>query len=64
LYAILIDEAASGISRDAFLGAMTAENIGIGVHYQSLPEHKFIIRKDLDGSRKTIRMRCGLESRQ
>ncbi len=39
LYTILVDEAASGISRDAFLGAMTAENIGIGVHYQSLPEH-------------------------
>ena len=39
LYTILVDEAVSGISRDAFLGAMTAENIGIGVHYQSLPEH-------------------------
>lgn len=39
LYTILVDEASSGISRDAFLGAMTAENIGIGVHYQSLPEH-------------------------
>ncbi|MEG3849804.1 DegT/DnrJ/EryC1/StrS family aminotransferase [Microcoleus sp. herbarium19] len=39
LYTILVDEAASGISRDAFLGAMTAENIGIGVHYQSLPGH-------------------------
>lgn len=39
LYTILVDEAKAGISRDAFLGAMTAENIGIGVHYQSLPEH-------------------------
>ena len=39
LYTILVDEAASGISRDNFLGAMTAENIGIGVHYQSLPGH-------------------------
>lgn len=39
LYTILVDEAKAGISRDAFLGAMTAENIGIGVHYQSFPEH-------------------------
>ncbi|MFB8798672.1 MAG: DegT/DnrJ/EryC1/StrS family aminotransferase [Microcoleus sp.] len=39
LYTILVDEAKAGISRDAFLGAMTAENIGIGVHYQSLSEH-------------------------
>jgi dTDP-4-amino-4,6-dideoxygalactose transaminase len=44
LYTILIDERRSGISRDAFLDAMTAHNIGVGVHYQSVPEHPFYQR--------------------
>lgn len=39
LYTILIEEARAGISRDAFLDAMTARNIGVGVHYLSIPEH-------------------------
>ncbi|MDJ0712633.1 MAG: DegT/DnrJ/EryC1/StrS family aminotransferase [Prochloraceae cyanobacterium] len=39
LYSILVDEARTGISRDRFLEAMTAEKIGIGVHYLSIPEH-------------------------
>ncbi len=41
LYTILIDEERAGISRDAFLRAMTAQNIGIGVHYLSIPEHHY-----------------------
>ena len=41
LYTILIDEKKTGISRDAFLEAMTARNIGVGVHYMSIPEHPF-----------------------
>lgn len=41
LYTLLIDENRAGISRDGFLNAMTAENIGVGVHYLSLPEHIF-----------------------
>lgn len=41
LYTILIDETKTGISRDAFLNAMTAENIGVGVHYMSIPEHPY-----------------------
>jgi dTDP-4-amino-4,6-dideoxygalactose transaminase len=41
LYTILIDEAKTGISRDAFLEAMTRRNIGVGVHYLSIPEHPF-----------------------
>ncbi len=41
LYTVLIDEARSGISRDAFLNAMTARQIGVGVHYLSLPEHPY-----------------------
>jgi dTDP-4-amino-4,6-dideoxygalactose transaminase len=41
LYTILVDEARTGISRDAFLNAMTARNIGVGVHYLSLPEHPY-----------------------
>lgn len=41
LYTILIDEGKTGISRDAFLDAMTRENIGVGVHYISIPEHPY-----------------------
>jgi dTDP-4-amino-4,6-dideoxygalactose transaminase len=41
LYTILVDEAATGISRDAFLNAMTYHNIGVGVHYLSIPEHPY-----------------------
>jgi len=41
LYTILIDEAKTGISRDGFLNAMTANNIGVGVHYLSIPEHPY-----------------------
>ncbi len=41
LYTILIDEQKCGISRDAFLNAMTAQNIGVGVHYLSIPEHPY-----------------------
>jgi dTDP-4-amino-4,6-dideoxygalactose transaminase len=41
LYTIMIDEARAGISRDAFLNEMTANNIGVGVHYLSIPEHPF-----------------------
>jgi dTDP-4-amino-4,6-dideoxygalactose transaminase len=37
----LIDEEKAGISRDAFLNEMTAENIGTGVHYLSIPEHPY-----------------------
>ncbi|MEG3910860.1 DegT/DnrJ/EryC1/StrS family aminotransferase [Microcoleus sp. Pol12B5] len=39
LYTILVDEAKTGISRDEFLDAINAENIGVGVHYMSMPEH-------------------------
>lgn len=41
LYTLLIDEARSPVSRDAFLDAMTARKIGVGVHYLSLPEHPY-----------------------
>jgi len=41
LYTILVDAEKSGISRDAFLSAMTAENIGVGVHYRSIPTHPY-----------------------
>jgi dTDP-4-amino-4,6-dideoxygalactose transaminase len=39
LYTLLLDEERGTVSRDAFLAAMTAENIGVGVHYLSIPEH-------------------------
>jgi dTDP-4-amino-4,6-dideoxygalactose transaminase len=41
LYTIMINESRAGISRDAFLNAMTANNIGVGVHYLSIPEHPY-----------------------
>jgi len=44
LYTILVDEATTGISRNAFLQAITAQNIGVGVHYLSIPEHPFYQR--------------------
>lgn len=44
LYTLLIDEAQAGVTRDAFLNAMTADNIGVGVHYLSLPEHPYYQR--------------------
>lgn len=41
LYTLLIDEKKAGLSRDDFLNAMTKNNIGVGVHYRSIPEHPF-----------------------
>ena len=41
LFPIFIDEARAGISRDAFLDAMTVLKIGVGVHYLSIAEHPF-----------------------
>jgi dTDP-4-amino-4,6-dideoxygalactose transaminase len=41
LYSILIDESRCGLNRDRFLDAMTRENIGVGVHYLSIPEHPY-----------------------
>lgn len=41
LYSVMVDEKRTGISRDAFLTAMTARKIGVGVHYLSIPEHPY-----------------------
>ncbi len=41
LYTLLIDEVRCGISRDQFLESMTSQNIGVGVHYLSIPEHPY-----------------------
>jgi len=41
LYTVLVDPATAGITRDQFLQRMTAENIGVGVHYQSIPTHPY-----------------------
>lgn len=41
LYTVLVDEGRAGITRDGFLQGMTRENIGVGVHYLSLPEHPY-----------------------
>jgi dTDP-4-amino-4,6-dideoxygalactose transaminase len=39
LFTLLVDEERCGIDRDKFLDGMTAQNIGVGVHYVSVPEH-------------------------
>ncbi len=44
LYTILVDEGRCGIARDTFLDAMTRYNIGVGVHYLSIPEHPYYQR--------------------
>jgi dTDP-4-amino-4,6-dideoxygalactose transaminase len=41
LYTILIEKEKTGLYRDDFLEAMTRENIGVGVHYLSIPEHPY-----------------------
>lgn len=41
LYSVRINENNSGVSRDDFLDAITEQNIGVGVHYQSIPEHQY-----------------------
>lgn len=41
LYTVLVDEQETGLARDEFLNAMTAENIGVGVHYLSMGEHPY-----------------------
>jgi dTDP-4-amino-4,6-dideoxygalactose transaminase len=41
LYTLLVDPERVGIDRDAFLEAMTAEGIGVGVHYLSLSGHRY-----------------------
>jgi dTDP-4-amino-4,6-dideoxygalactose transaminase len=42
---LLVDRERTGISRDDFLVQMTAENIGVGVHYLSIPEHIYYQRE-------------------
>jgi dTDP-4-amino-4,6-dideoxygalactose transaminase len=41
LFTLQIDYDKCGISRDEFLSGMTRQNIGMGVHYLSIPEHPF-----------------------
>jgi dTDP-4-amino-4,6-dideoxygalactose transaminase len=41
LYTVLVDEKSVGTTRDDFLDAMTAQGIGVGVHYLSLGEHPY-----------------------
>jgi dTDP-4-amino-4,6-dideoxygalactose transaminase len=41
LYTLLIDQAVCGINRNTMLDAMTHARIGVGVHYQAIPEHPF-----------------------
>lgn len=41
LYTVQVDPARCGIDRDTFMNGMSANNIGVGVHYRSLVEHPY-----------------------
>ena len=41
LYTVLVDDTAVGVTRDQFLEGMTAQNVGVGVHYLSLTDHPY-----------------------
>jgi len=41
LYTVLIDPERTNLTRDQFIADMTTENIGVGVHYQSIPVHPY-----------------------
>ncbi|MDK2957706.1 MAG: hypothetical protein PWQ57_3204 [Desulfovibrionales bacterium] len=41
LFTILVDEKNAGVTRDELLTRMTKSNIGVGVHYMSVPEHPY-----------------------
>jgi dTDP-4-amino-4,6-dideoxygalactose transaminase len=41
LYTVLIDHERTNLTRDQFIADMTTENIGVGVHYQSIPVHPY-----------------------
>ena len=41
LFTLQIGKQRSGFTRDSFIDAMTANNIGVGVHYLSIPEHPY-----------------------
>ena len=45
LFQILVDEKQVKISRNKFIDKMTENNIGVGVHYLSVPEHTFYKKK-------------------
>lgn len=41
LFTIIVNPKQAGIDRDTFLEQMTANKIGVGVHYLSIPEHPY-----------------------
>jgi dTDP-4-amino-4,6-dideoxygalactose transaminase len=41
LFTLQVAQGTSGLTRDSFIDAMTANNIGVGVHYLSIPEHPY-----------------------
>ena len=41
LYTVMVDADCCGVSRDAFLEAMTAQNIGVGRALPFIPEHPY-----------------------
>ncbi len=41
LFSVMVDPLRCGLTRDAFLNAMTQQGIGVGVHYLALNEHPY-----------------------
>ena len=44
LFIIRVDKERCGVSRDEFLERMTKRSVGVGVHYQAIPEHPYYQR--------------------
>lgn len=44
LFIIRVDKDRCGVSRDEFLERMTKRSVGVGVHYQAIPEHPYYQR--------------------
>jgi dTDP-4-amino-4,6-dideoxygalactose transaminase len=41
---VLVDEQRCGLTRDQLLACMNEHNIGVGVHFLSIPEHPYYQR--------------------
>ena len=59
LFQILIDEKQLKISRNKFIDKMTENNIGVGVHYLSIPEHTFYKKIRMEPNRFSCRKNIG-----
>lgn len=63
LYTIFVSKDHSGISRDAFLDAMTRQGIGVGVHYVAIPDIAYYRQRlSLDPEDCPVAVQAGRET--